>query len=421
MPGRFALIFILSWLLTTAAGAQDETCQMIVERALHAVSEHCGDLERNSLCYGSGRVEANFADDPEHARFDAVGARASLIELDRVQTYGLDADARDWGVVAFNLQAHRPDTQSGPGVIMLLAGAAELTHDLDPAGIRELGAPLSTATLAPVTLYQQPSEIAEVVGQLEPESITLVDAISGDGAWLRVVNDGNLAWAQSDGLARLNAMDALTPLDAGDPFALGSFRFGSSTALPQCAAAEPFLVIQAPADSAISLKINGADIQLDSMISLQVAHQSALSLTVHRGSLSTTSGDRVAAGSSIIGISGVERDNAIVAWSGALPVSAAEMARGQRALAALNMLLRANGWDEYDARLPYPDVVHTVVGGDSLFSIARQYDVRVADIISANGHSQPYRLYRGMKVLIPNPGSGFGGFGDLIAAEQEAG
>ena len=387
-----------------AASAQEEACVVLVARALDGMAERCADLPRDHACYGYAPVFASFAADSD-PDFSGAGDRAPLSQLLSLKTAGLSAAGEEWGVAVLRLAAHRPATRAGSGVVLLLVGEAELIHDVDLTRLAVIGLPLQTATLMPTTLYAQQSKIAEETEQLDAEAIVLVDAISGDGEWLRVVNDGGVAWAESANLARLSAMDALPVIDTGDPFAFRYFTFSSTAELPACADAESMLVIQTPAHDGANLRINGADIHISSLVSIQQLHSSALSMTVHRGAVSNTAGETITAGHSVVGV--LDGAGRIMAWSGALPASELELARGERAQVALNGLARSNGWEEFETEMAAGAVIHTVALGDTLYALARLYDVPVADIIAANTQAEALRLLVGEELIIPNPGSGF--------------
>lgn len=389
-------------------------CADLVNRALTEMGEHCGDLERNSLCYGHPLIEASFATDSS-ADFNQPDDRVSLGSLKSVKSTGIDLDTGQWGVAVMNLGAHLPAAHAGPGAILLLVGDAELTHEVELSQIAEIGEPLRTATLGPTTLYAHPSIIAVVADQLEPETIVLVDAISGDGNWLRAVNNGGVSWAESDNLARLGAMDGLPEIDIGDAFALRYFTFESSTELPDCTEGEPTLVIQTPAELPAGLRVNGAEIRVNALVSFQQLHSNALGMTVHRGEVTTASGETIAEGNSVIGILG---GSAILAWSGALTASETELARGERAQIALNRLARSNGWDEFGTEMRAGAIIHTVAYGDTLYALARIYDVPLDEIIAANTQSTALRLLVGEELLIPNPGSGFSGSSPVVTRSE---
>lgn len=54
---------------------------------------------------------------------------------------------------------------------------------------------------------------------------------------------------------------------------------------------------------------------------------------------------------------------------------------------------------------PAADTIHTVVAGDTLFKIALQYDVDIADITAVNDIPDINRLEIGQQIIIPAPGS----------------
>ena len=401
------------------ADAQEAICYEIVARALLDLSEKCADLERNSLCVGHSQVDASFAEDSGLSEFDTSGSRAPLTQLESLQTSGLDVGNGHWGVAIMNLQANLPQSRPGSGVIVLLGGDAALGHDVDVSQIDEIGEPLSTVALESTTRFAQAATIAGELGQLQKEEIALVDARTSTGEWLRVVNDGTVSWVERSRLAPLQAMESLPLVDTPDPFAMQAFSFSSASGMPECDAAEPVLVIQTPAETSVNLAVNGVDIHVESLVSFQQVHRNALSLSVHRGSATTAFGNTILAGNTVVGIlanTGNGRTT-ILDWSGALPVSDTELARGQRVQEALNGLARANGWEEFDTDMTVGNLVHVVAYGDTLFALARQYDVRVADIVDANNQVLPLRLFVGAELLIPNPGSGFGGPGPVTPAQ----
>ncbi len=417
---RFALILPLLFAFAlVSADAQEAACQEIVAQALLNLSEHCADLERNSLCYGHSQVDASFAEDSNPTDFDAPGARAPLAQLKSLQTSALDLERGHWGLAVMNLQANLPQSRPGAGPIMMLAGDASLDHEVVLSAIDEIREPLSTVALESTTRFSQAAKIAEELGQLQQDEIALIDARTRGGEWLRVVNDGTVSWVERDHLAPLQGMESLPVVDVADPFAMQALSFSSSREMADCDVAEPLLAIQTPETTSVNLTLNGVDIHVQSLVSFQQVHRNALSMTVHRGAATTAFGNTVLAGNTVVGIltSAGNGKTAILDWSGALPVSDAELARGQRLQEALNGLARANDWAEQDSKMTVGDLIHVVESGDTLFALARHYDVRVADVVEANSLLSPLLLYVGDELLIPNPGSGFAGLGSAKPEE----
>lgn len=414
-----APLVLLASVGLASANAQEALCRETVDKALSSIAQNCLDLEPNSLCYGHPLVEVSSADDAQLEDFSGPSQRASAINLSSVHSSALDLEQARWGVAIIHLSANYPRTYQGPGILIVLAGAAEISNEIDPATVPRIGAPLSTAALVETTLFKNPGIIPRPVGTAAVDELLLVDAYDDTGDWLRVVNDGKIAWAQSRDVARLKAMESLPVVGLGAAFPFQALSLSTDTDFPGCDQAEAMVAIQTPEDMSANLTVNGVDIHIGSLVSFQRVHRNALSMTVHRGKVTTIFGQTAQQGESVIGILGrtAERESQALDWSGALPASEAEIARGQRAQAILNSLARANGWTQHKTfrHPPTPTQVHVhlVERGDTLYSIGRRYDASVAEIILANLGDEPIKLYRGTELIIPNPGSGFAGHGSV--------
>lgn len=411
MTARSRLLAFISLLLIgpLSTSAQDLTCRQTVAAAFDSLQDNCAGLPRDGLCYGNAPAEASFASEKYGADFTSPGALAPLVGLATLSTNAEAAEAGRWGLAVLDIGAHLPQTYQGPGIIVLLAGDAEVRNDVDPDDVMRVGPPLSTIATEATARYKNPGVIPPPVGNLAAEELVLVDAWDNSGDWLRVVNDGETSWVESDKVVRLNAMDSLPRLALGDAFSMKAFSLATGTAYPACAEAESFVAVQTPPDLPANLTINGVDIHLGSMVTFKQVHRNALSMTVHRGKATTVFGQTVQQSETILGILGVtdERENQILEWSGALRASDEEFARGERAQEALNRLGRANGWGEFETFMYPADILHVVQPGDTLYGLTARYNTSVEDIIAANGGGEDLRLLIGMELIVPKPGSGF--------------
>lgn len=391
---KLRLLFPLFMLVCAVTAAQESACEEVVQRALAAIDEQCLDLARDSLCIVSPPVQTD-AD--------------SLANVSSIATAGYDGQNQSWGAAMIRLGANLPLTYEGPGVLALLGGDAQIINEVAAGAVMTIGEPLSTAAISDARLYRLPGIIPEPVGGLRQDDIALVDAWDSDDGWLRVVSGGLVAWVEADKVQRLQAMESLPRITIGQPYPLRAFSLTTGSAYAECASAEPLVAVQTPGDVPVNLTVNGVDIHVGSMVSFQQAHRGALSLTVHRGAVTTIYGQRINAGESAIGILSPAEDGSAsaLAWSGSLPASEEEQARGERAQAAFNLASRANGWAEEQIARPPGDVVHVVERGESVYSIARRYEASVADIIEANPDIDPRRIFVGNELLIPKAGSGF--------------
>ena len=287
--------------------AQDLACSATVDQALLSIRQNCAELERDSICYAHPLVEASYADESASADFSAPSKRASLLDLSSVRTSALDSEPAHWGVAIMHLGANLPLTYDGMGILVLLAGDAEVINDTDRASVTPIAEPLSTAALVATTRFKKPGIIPEPLGPVAADELLLVDAFDDSGDWLRVVNDGEISWVERQDLARLHAMDALPTIGIGATFPFQSMSISTDPAYPECDQAEPMVAIQTPEDSSLSLTINGVDIHIGSMVTIQQVHRNALSMTVHRGKVTTIFGQTVRQGESVIGILGQKR------------------------------------------------------------------------------------------------------------------
>ena len=203
--------------------AQDDLCSE-VDKAFSSIPQNCADLERNSLCHSHPHVEASFADDGEFAEdfSQSFPARVLSLACRALERPRWTMEQGRWGVAIINLRAKLPQTYEGPGVIVMLAGDAEVINEIDPASVAPIGEPLSTAPLVETTLFKNPGIIPRPVGTAAVDEVLLVDAYDDTGEWLRVVNDGKIAWVERKHVARLNAMETLPTIGIGASLPLSS-------------------------------------------------------------------------------------------------------------------------------------------------------------------------------------------------------
>lgn len=70
--------------------------------------------------------------------------------------------------------------------------------------------------------------------------------------------------------------------------------------------------------------------------------------------------------------------------------------------------------------VPSDAYVHVIESGESLYTVARRYNVTAQSIISANGFSSPDKIYVGQKIVIPGKASQLAALGPKPSAAQPA-
>ena len=81
----FIAFIVLSMVIVSSVAGQ-ETCSSVVNEALSQLSNNCGDLPRNSACYGFNNVQATFFDAFLPDAFSQPNDRADLATLQSINT-----------------------------------------------------------------------------------------------------------------------------------------------------------------------------------------------------------------------------------------------------------------------------------------------------------------------------------------------
>jgi hypothetical protein len=193
---------------------------------------------------------------------------------------------------------------------------------------------------------------------------------------------------------------ALSPFQA--------FYFFPGIGGARCYEAEPMMVIQTPGNMSINLTFNGIDTEMAPGTLLTITDSVC---TIHRGNIIQRVGDKtdVLVANQTVDIHIDEAGNIVV--DNARGISEREFVRGQEIQATINQVAVANGWDEQTVSMPIAfdvepttascETEHTVARGETLSSIARQYNTSVQSIIDANQLTDPDLINPGLVLCIP--------------------
>ena len=196
-----------------------------------------------------------------------------------------------------------------------------------------------------------------------------------------------------------------------------SFYFFPGVGGVNCYEAEPMLAIQTPGNISVNLTFNGVDTEMSPGTLLTITSSVC---TIHRGNIIQRVGDETAVlvANQTVDIHIDEAGNVIV--DNLRGISQREFERGQQLQALINGVAASNGWSEQfvstprgfdvetmagEAQAPC-ETQHTVMWGDTLYKIARQYNTSVQSIVEANQLTNPNLIDTGMVLCIPAPGSG---------------
>ncbi|MCA9881776.1 MAG: LysM peptidoglycan-binding domain-containing protein [Anaerolineae bacterium] len=423
-------------------------CPTIVLDALNQIGDNCTGLNRNAACYGFDRVDSTFFVPQPEGTFSQPTDRANLLDIATLQTYPLDMDTGQFGAAVMNVQANVPNALPGQGVVFLLLGDATIENAVQPESSAKVIDSIPVPVAVDANLYTSPTETANIrlvapTGELLP-----IDGLTPQGLWARAIVNDEILWVRTSDLVQSAALNALPTVGSSQRTPMQAFYFSTGIGAPACNEAEPVIAVQSPENITVDLTVNGVDIRVGSLVTFQSIDETSSLVTVHRGSVQTTTGQDINANESAIALLGP--DGGVMSWQPPQPITDAGFERGQRVQFALNNVAKTNGWPERDVTprdLPQPtatptevtviaptivptqdtstgftptcgDVTYVVQPGDNLFRIALNHEASMPAIIEANDLADPNSIFVGQQLRIPNACGGFVG-GDLGGGSQE--
>ncbi|MCA0456365.1 MAG: LysM peptidoglycan-binding domain-containing protein [Chloroflexi bacterium] len=435
------MVFLMMGLSVVLNPAEAQTnnaaCPALVEMALTQVGNNCADMGRNTACYGFNQLTARFNQAVDGNYFQKPSDRVELGILSSIQTAPLDLDNDQWGIAVMNVQANVPDTLPGQAVTFLLLGDSEI----EDAVITDSTVPAVTVilqTAADLRSSAQPT--SGTIGKLAAGTVVDADAISSDGASIRLVLNEATGWVSRDSVNPNPTLDRLPVVSSNSDSPMQSFYFRTRTGSDlQCSQTPSALVVQSPQGIKVNLTANGADIQLGSLITLQVLPDGrTMQLTTLEGEAILNPGApdevRVPAGSTTtrclsepqdLGIDGRANDLMVggdCSWEQPRSATYLELEVGQTGQAIIDRL----GLTQIETPAPTETPVageptaqptaapqpptecpvgtninHVVVSGENLFRISVRYKTSMGAIMAANGITNAERIYTGQNLVIP--------------------
>lgn len=114
-------------LTATAVAERNTTCQSLIDRALQASGNSCGDTGSNKVCYGNTTIKADLQPGATQ-RFSQRGDIIPVNELSRLTASPLNLNGNEWGIAVFKLIANLPRSLPGETVTMVVFGSATLDN-----------------------------------------------------------------------------------------------------------------------------------------------------------------------------------------------------------------------------------------------------------------------------------------------------
>lgn len=266
----YAFFIFLFTAITPVLLAQTD-CPALVTRALSAMGENCGSMNRNSACYGYNLVGANFVTEVEEDYFTLPADQASVSEIETLVTSALSVNEDRWGVAVMSLQANIPDTLPGQAVTFVLMGDVEVENAVDPGAAFSPTAALDVTARRVANIRSGGSLNANVIGAVALGDALQADGLSADHEWLRIVYNGVIGWIFRDLVTTEADLDSLPVITDATRSPMQAFYLRTGIGQVACEdAPADSLVIQGPERLTVNFTVNGADVTLGSTAAFRI-------------------------------------------------------------------------------------------------------------------------------------------------------
>ncbi|MFN8564536.1 MAG: hypothetical protein U0703_23605 [Anaerolineae bacterium] len=209
-----AAFLVLSVAVAAGVTAQ-ETCSSFVNEALAQLSTNCGDLSRNSACYGFDHVIATFFAPLTTDAFTHPNDRVELESLQSITTSPLDVQTSQWGIAVIKAQANLPDALPGQAVTFLLLGDVHLQTGVEQGSdMQPMQAVYFTTGIGDTRCSDAPQSSLIIQG---PKDITVdlrvngADISLGSTAIFRSTANNTMECGVIDGAAHVGGGDQVIP------------------------------------------------------------------------------------------------------------------------------------------------------------------------------------------------------------------
>ena len=397
---QFVSLFVVGIMLLVLSpplGLAQTTCPAFVEQAITTLGDNCSGMDRNTACYGYTPLEATFSETVAPDFFTRPSDRTALTTLDSLRTAPLDLATGRWGIAVMSVQANVPNTVPGQAVTLLLLGDAVVENAVDEEDVALPAQPITVITQTATDLFAEPDATATILASLPAGTVIEADAISPDSAWVRAFYQGSPGWISSAAVNMTQNASSLPRIGQDSRSPMQAFYFQTGFGTSDCNEAPSVVAVQGPANLTVDLTVNGADIRLGSLITLQMLSPNTMLLVVLEGRVETADGLILEAGQAVT----VELDaeGNIILWGEPRPATPDELQVGNLINRALIEI--GNEPAQLVATTCGPDVTHTVAPGENLFRIALRYGTSVAAIQQANGLGSSNVIFVGQQLAIP--------------------
>lgn len=276
ISARFVISFIAVILLYTQVQAQeDDVCLTTVQTAFTANAAACANLPANTVCYGSGRLALESR--AENPVFAEPGSKLAAADLEYLALNGFQDANTGYGVAIFT-----PSADLSEGVLTMVAFGDIVVRNLSEASADFVARPVIVTWRTGANVRTRPDPESTLQTVLEFGRTVTAIGRSEDSTWLLVLlSTESAGWVSADlvrgvsnfdfGLLQVIAADEEAEARVSVYSALQDITLVGSSLLdaPCSGTPDSGLLIQTPAETSASLRINGLALRIAGTVYLQ--------------------------------------------------------------------------------------------------------------------------------------------------------
>jgi hypothetical protein len=265
-------------------------CPALVTGAIRIMGSACGPMGRNEACYGHTRVSATFQPEAAAAKFDTIGDRVQLIDLQALVTDPADPAVGTWGAAMLKVEANL--AEGGTDVLTLvLFGETEVTNAVEP-GQANITTCTITNTGSNINVRSGPGTGYAVVDVLARGDTATANGRNAAGDWVRIQRGEATGWAYVPLVTVDCPVETLAEVEADAPGTLYTRPMQAFTLQSGdgslCEESPDGLLIDSPAGRRARVMVNGIQLEFASAGFLQATPNGNFMLTGLDGSIDVT-------------------------------------------------------------------------------------------------------------------------------------
>lgn len=253
--------------LSSLSSQQTNACVKLVQDAFAQTGTNCGNLDRNSTCYGFKTVTASFTDLVDGALLSEPGDRAELTELESLLTSAIKTSTSEYGITVLKPQANIHSSVDAASLV--LVGEGQIESEVEPEIEYVPVEPIFVSTTTETEVFKD-FDFSETLGSLASGENLFADAASLDGNYVRVLFDKQNGWVKVEDLGSPDT-STLPKIGPDSRTPMQEYYLTTAAISRQCRlqAPPPLLVAQTPLEfKQVDMKINEVDVRLEEATSV---------------------------------------------------------------------------------------------------------------------------------------------------------